>query len=165
MHKPIFNFEGVIPAGLNDSICILKHFGEPGPLLLELMNGIISIIRQIEVLSNSHYSWGESADFKLKGVPLTQSNPRFKHSLSAQAESFWSSDKDTCTWHPSPFSSAQEVCCCNKSRFAKTGGKFLLSDSSEELQMFFLRFRTDVFRKQSSGGRNCFCWEPGWWKD
>lgn len=43
--KPHIYFEGVIPAGLNDTICILKFFGEQGPLLLELMNDIISIIR------------------------------------------------------------------------------------------------------------------------
>ena len=39
--KRIFNFEPVIPSGLNDAICISKYSGESGPLLLEVMNDII----------------------------------------------------------------------------------------------------------------------------
>lgn len=42
--KHIFDFEGVIPGGLNDTVCIFKYSGESGPLLLlllELMNYII----------------------------------------------------------------------------------------------------------------------------
>lgn len=39
--KYIFNFEHVIPVGLNDAICMFKYSGESGSVLLELMNGII----------------------------------------------------------------------------------------------------------------------------
>lgn len=31
--KPHIYFEGVIPAALNDAVCILKYFGEPGPFI------------------------------------------------------------------------------------------------------------------------------------
>lgn len=40
--KHTFDFEGVIPGGLNDTVCIFKYSGESGPLLLlQLMNYII----------------------------------------------------------------------------------------------------------------------------